>query len=393
MARHYSSIAQETELTSGASASATSMTVAALVGWPTTTPFTAVIDPDTASEEIVTVTEVGGTTLTVIRGEDGSTGIEHDAGAAVRHMLTARDLRDGQEHIAGSTNVHGVGLGNAVVGTGTAQTLTNKDISGSSNTLSNIPKSAVSGLSADLTSLDSAISLTQGDLSSHKSDTTVHGVSGSVVGTNNVQTLNNKTLASPAITNPPSNVANPPGTILLWGGSSTPPSGYLYCNGAAVSRTTYAALYNAIGTSYGAGNGSSTFNLPDFAGAVPVGIHTGVGQFNAMGKTGGDRNVTLTTGNLPAHTHSIAHTHSGNTGASSIEANFSTDTSGGSQSISRVAGGDTVDGHYNGLISGSSHTHSFTTSSQSTTTSGSVGSGDSFSVVQPYLVVRFIIKT
>lgn len=62
----------------------------------------------------------------------------------------------------------------------------------------------------------------------------------------------------------------PPGTIVEFAGTSAP-SGWLYCNGAAVSRTTYAALFSAIGTGYGTGNGSSTFNLPDFRNRVPQG--------------------------------------------------------------------------------------------------------------------------
>lgn len=62
----------------------------------------------------------------------------------------------------------------------------------------------------------------------------------------------------------------PPGTIVEFAGTSAP-SGWLYCNGAAVSRTTYTALFSAIGTGYGAGNGSSTFNLPDFRNRVPQG--------------------------------------------------------------------------------------------------------------------------
>ena len=110
MSRFYSSIAQEAELSAPVSAAATTMTVDALTGWPASTPFSAVVAPGTPSEEIVTVTAVGGTTLTVTRGEDGSTAIEHDAGTSVRHLATGRDLREPQEHIAGTSNVHGIGL-------------------------------------------------------------------------------------------------------------------------------------------------------------------------------------------------------------------------------------------------------------------------------------------
>ena len=59
----------------------------------------------------------------------------------------------------------------------------------------------------------------------------------------------------------------PVGTVLPWMSRSTRyPSGFLYCNGAAISRTTYSNLYSVIGTTYGTGNGSSTFNIPDLRG-------------------------------------------------------------------------------------------------------------------------------
>jgi microcystin-dependent protein len=57
-------------------------------------------------------------------------------------------------------------------------------------------------------------------------------------------------------------VQNPKGTVIAFAGNSAP-AGYLICNGAAVSRTTYAGLFAVIGTTYGAGDGSTTFNLPD----------------------------------------------------------------------------------------------------------------------------------
>lgn len=68
-----------------------------------------------------------------------------------------------------------------------------------------------------------------------------------------------------AVSVPIHNTSVPPGSILIWGGnpSTTPPAGYLMCDHAAISRADYAALFDATGTRHGAGNGTTTFNLPD----------------------------------------------------------------------------------------------------------------------------------
>lgn len=76
----------------------------------------------------------------------------------------------------------------------------------------------------------------------------------------------------------------PPGVIFFTAGAI--PAGYLECNGAAVNRGTFLDLFNAIGTTYGAGDGSTTFNLPDMRGRVPVGIGTH-GDVNALGDNDG----------------------------------------------------------------------------------------------------------
>lgn len=149
--RYYSSVAAETTLDGGMTNSTTTMVVASVSGFPVSYPYTLVIDKDTTDEEIVTVSAASGTTITLSeRGADGSLATTHSAGAVVTHMATARDFREPQEHIDDDQDVHGIGSGAAVVGTTSTQTLTNKTISGASNTVSNIAQSSVTSLVSDL---------------------------------------------------------------------------------------------------------------------------------------------------------------------------------------------------------------------------------------------------
>jgi len=128
--RKYSSRAQQTTLTSGITSGDTTMTVgsgANLMGGKTPAvgeTYTIVIDPDTALEEIVDVSNyASGNTLTIARGIDGSTAVAHSAGAVVRHMVIGRDLTEANTHIENTTTAHGITLAN-IVQTGTTGTVT-----------------------------------------------------------------------------------------------------------------------------------------------------------------------------------------------------------------------------------------------------------------------------
>lgn len=122
----------------------------------------------------------------------------------------------------------------------------------------------------------------------------------------------------------------PAGIITQYGGAAAP-SGWLICDGAAVSRTnpTYSRLFAAIGTTYGAGDGSTTFNVPNLKGRVPVGYDATQAEFDTLAETGGAKTQALTTAQLPSHTHGVGtyslashagHTHA-NTFSLSTQAN------------------------------------------------------------------------
>jgi hypothetical protein len=99
--RFYSSIAERTTLAAAVDGSTGTFIVNAVAGWPVNTPYTLLIDADTVNEELVQVTNRSGTTLTVVRGVDGSTAKAHETGADVRHGVSARDFDEPNAFING----------------------------------------------------------------------------------------------------------------------------------------------------------------------------------------------------------------------------------------------------------------------------------------------------
>ncbi len=105
--------------------------------------------------------------------------------------------------------------------------------------------------------------------------------------------------------------ASPRGTSIQ-GYWTSAPAGYLLENGSAVSRTTYAALFAVIGTTYGAGNGTTTFNLPDSRGRVGVHKKSTDPEFDTMGEKYGEKSHVLTIAEMPTHTHKLTWQNNGN---------------------------------------------------------------------------------
>lgn len=105
----------------------------------------------------------------------------------------------------------------------------------------------------------------------------------------------------------------PSGTIMIWGGPfEAIPSGWAPCHGQTVNRVgTYASLFAAIGESWGAGDGSTTFRLPDFRARMVIGPDASAGRFASatQGAAGGAATLSLTVANLPSHNHGMDHDH------------------------------------------------------------------------------------
>jgi microcystin-dependent protein len=210
----------------------------------------------------------------------------------------------------------------------------------------------------------------------------------------------------------------PVGAINLWGAVG-PPTGWLICSGTAVSRTTYAALFAVIGTTYGSGDGSTTFNLPDLKGNVPVGRNTSDSQFDTLGETGGAKTHTLTTTEMPSHTHTQnAHTHTQDSHNHTQNAHnhgitdpghfhtfnvwsffVQTNLVSGFQTTSNtgvLASTVNTDTKTTGItINNQTPTNVATTATNqnTTATNQNAGGGGAHNNLQPYIVLNYIIKT
>jgi microcystin-dependent protein len=149
-------------------------------------------------------------------------------------------------------------------------------------------------------------------------------------------------------------LAFPAGIIHQYAGT-TAPTGFLLCDGTAVSRVTYAALFSVVSTMYGEGNGVSTFNLPDLRGRIAVGRDSSQTEFDTLGETGGAKTHTLTGAQIPVHDHGL-----------------------GGRSIATATSGS---GGYSGG------------SSRSNVTATSFGGGEAHNNLQPYITLNYIIKT
>ena len=178
-------------------------------------------------------------------------------------------------------------------------------------------------------------------------------------------------------------VAMPTGAVVPFGGSSAP-TGFLLCAGQAVSRSTYSALFGVISTTYGAGDGSSTFNLPDLRGRVVAGQddmggssadrltgQTGGVDGDTLAATGGAETHVLTTAQLATHTHGATKSYNSDPGLTNTRFSLVTEQTDREDSF---PGYQTTTGDTNNIIS-------------------TTGSGSAHNNVQPTIILNYIIKT
>lgn len=304
--RSYSGNAVSTTTTSLIASSGTvSFSISNYTGWPFgADPFFVVLEPGTGNEEKMLVTRAGSTDTTIFiydqpsvagnRGADDTVAIGHSVGSTIFPVFTARDADEANElasvltskgdllvHTASTFERLPVGANNFAVVADSAQTLGVK--------WGQIQSAGIADSAVTASKIDSG------------AVTTTKIANGAVTADK---------IASGAIP-----AAIPTGVIVPFAGASTSvPSGWLLCDGSTVSQSTYSDLYALVTTLYNTGGeAAGFFRLPNLKGRVPVGRDSGDTSFDTMGETGGAKTHTLTTSEMPAHTHiQDQHTHTQN---------------------------------------------------------------------------------
>lgn len=240
--------------------------------------------------------------------------------------------------------------------------------------------------------------------------------------------LNSDITALTALTSVPSVVQNilnavfPIGSFIGYAGDVLPSSNFLFCHGQAISRTTYATLFSRIGTTHGAGDGSTTFNLPDYRGRVLIGAGTEQveGGVYVRGQKYGEKDHALIEAELATHGHGNAvtsndgsHNHTATTSTAGNHAHTG-NTSGSSFALARNFGSNSQtpnNGGFDRLVSATldaNHTHPFTTNAAgghthfltTTTQTGhthtisipETGDGEPHNNIQPCVAENVIIR-
>lgn len=357
MARNYKSVAEPKALTADASSSATQITLNNVTGLPSP-PYVLVINPDTVKEEavLVTVDQTGVTspTLKIERAiETGATAQDHTTGHVVKHMIVGSDLQIVHDHFSNDSTSAGTAHGatGGVVGRTNTQTITNKTINLTDNTLTGTTAQFNSALSdADF----ATVALLEARV--------------------------------------------PVGAVNMWV-TNTAPSGWLVCDGSEKAVADYSALASVIGTNYGSltngsgGSGTTHFRLPDLRGRVPMGVGTGRNVANSanltarafaaatFSKISDAEDVTLTEAQMPIHTH-IQNSH-----------NHTQDPHGHEFSYSLAGGGAANAITVGSLVAPGAGIGPHTATNQAqTATNQNAGSGQAHSNTQPSTIINFIIK-